>query len=103
MSMFDLSGTTNYDLFEEEKAPIRTPDHGKGGKTLARLPRGKEEFMVIEWDEYKGHHYMNFKILQKKEGKWSVRKDKGITIKVKELETLKAAVEEAIARENPPF
>lgn len=94
----------NYEDSEDSGYSLkRLPENDKKAKTLAKLLRGPEEFMVIELDEFKGHSFLNFKILKKSEGKWSVRKDKGITIKIKELAQLKAAVQEAIDRTEVPF
>lgn len=67
-------------------------------KTIAKIPRGKEELLIMELDEFKGHQFVRVKILKKDMslGKWSIAKDKGVTFKLKELEEVKKAIEKAI-------
>ena len=67
------------------------------GRVLASIPRMNGEELHITWDEYEGYNYLSLRVWRRgQDGQaWPI-KEKGLTIKVRELGDVAIAMAEAL-------
>jgi hypothetical protein len=71
----------------------------ENGERLATIPRSEGEELRLNWSEYNGHHFLNIRLwAQGDDGTWWPQKDKGLTVRVRELPDFAEGVAAALAR-----
>ncbi len=78
----------------------------ENGERLATIPRSEGEELRLNWSEYNGHHFLNIRLwAQGDDGTWWPQKDKGLTVRVRELpdfaEGMAAALDRADVKSPP--
>ncbi len=78
----------------------------ENGERLATIPRSEGEELRLNWSEYNGHHFLNIRLwAQGDDGTWWPQKDKGLTVRVRELADFAEGVAAAVDRagvKSPP-
>ncbi len=65
----------------------------ENGERLATIPRSEGEELRLNWSEYNGHHFLNIRLwAQGDDGTWWPQKDKGLTVRVRELPDFQRAL-----------
>lgn len=66
------------------------------GKRLATVPRSDNEELRVSWDSYEGRPFLSIRLWRRGEGGWWPAKDKGITVRLRELADLAEGVAAAL-------
>ena len=86
----------------KQRNPRKVEPPTDDGIRLATLPRGNNRELRVRWREFKGHHFLDLREWSNnpKSSQWWPEKGKGITIKARELQSVEAAIRDALARSN---
>ena len=78
----------------------------ENGERLATISRSEGEELRLNWSEFNGHHFLNLRIwAQGDDGAWWPQKDKGLTVRIRELADFAEGVAVALDRaggKSPP-
>ena len=78
-------------LLPAREAPV------ENGKRLATLYRGHAEEMRVNWAEFNGHPFLNLRVWRcGLDGIWRPDRERGCSVKVRELASLSEAVQVAL-------
>ena len=84
-------------LRSRQRPPSNREPPEDRGRRLATLARGEDAELRVTWDAYQGHPYLSLRLWNRNgEGQWWPDKNKGFTVKIRELPDFAAAVGEAL-------